>query len=458
MGTKKTILHPLDTYIDLYSYLSKGQHTETDTKKYLENNGRSNTNARKCVASAKDGEMPFITVEDGKVSLDLKALSKELEEVCAELNLTADISEKKKKPEDDIPTVTTGKSQSFESMRKDKNAAVAETKKLKDELAAKDAEIAKLKKKLSEGICASIMSDMDKKILIPASVVSEPAEVLAKDFFKDSPGTDIDFIKYASKSTEETEVNSLYERKAEPEKALTVRNFIRRVCSQFKDGRVFKNILSTQEPKQAVEAQQDNERQKAIRMLLENNEMDNQTKLTTYALWYFHGDPEMEALLTYAGDYCIDANYVIQLLEQPKEYQNYRTIHSFLKQALSASEAHIKKQTVKELLCGDWQAVANYCGKPCHFRLVPVEEIQTFKELLLKNDQTGAACEACKMLKTTFGPVDQKLNGNHIADEKPQIESPGFLQEAYGDVDIHVQVDEDMVFDDFNEEEADGND
>jgi hypothetical protein len=34
----------------------------------------------------------------------------------------------------------------------------------------------------------------------------------------------------------------------------------------------------------------------------------------------------------------------------------------------------------------------------------------------------------------------------------------GFLQEAYGDVDIHVQVDEDMVFDDFNEEEADGND
>ena len=442
MGTKKTILHPLDTYIDLYSYLSKGQHTETDTKKYLENNGRSNTNARKCVASARDGEMPFITVEDGKVSLDLKALSKELEEVCAELNLTADISEKKKKPEDDIPTVTTGKSQSFESMRKDKNAAVAETKKLKDELAAKDEEIAELKKKVSEGICSSILSYMDKKILIPASVVSEPAEVLAKDFFKDSPGVDIDFIKYASKSTEETEVDSPYERKVEPEKVLTVR----------------KNILSRQEPKYVAEGQQDNERQKAIRMLLENNEMDNQTKLTTYALWYFHGDPEMEALLAYAGDYCIDANYLIQLLEQPKEYQNYRTIRSFLKQALSASEAHIKKQTIKELLCGDWQAVANYCGKACHFRLVPVEEIQTFKELLLKNDQTGAACEACKMLKTTFGPVDQKLNGTHIADEKPQIESPGFLQEAYGDVDIHVQVDEDMVFDDFNEEEADGND
>ena len=53
--------------------------------------------------------------EDRKVSLDLKALSKELEEVCAELNLTADISEKKKKPEDDIPIVATGKSQSFES-------------------------------------------------------------------------------------------------------------------------------------------------------------------------------------------------------------------------------------------------------------------------------------------------------------------------------------------------------
>ena len=87
MGTKKTVLHPLDTYIDLYSYLSKGQRTETDTKTYLENNGRSNTNARKCVASARDGEMPFITAADGNVSLDLKALSKALEEVCSELNL-----------------------------------------------------------------------------------------------------------------------------------------------------------------------------------------------------------------------------------------------------------------------------------------------------------------------------------------------------------------------------------
>ncbi len=458
MGTKKTILHTLDIYIDLYSYLSKGQHTETDTKKYLENNGRSNTNARKCVASAKDGEMPFISVEDGKVGLDLKALSKELEEVCIELNLVADISEKKKKPEDDIPTVTTGKSQNFESMLKDKNAAINECKKMKDELAAKDAQIAELQKKVEEGICASILSNMDKKILIPASVASEPAEVFAKDFFKESPGADIDFIKYSSKSAEETEVDSPYERKVESEKVLTVCNVIRRVCSQFKDGRVFKNILGTQESKQTAEGQQESERQKAIRLLLENNEMDNQTKLTTYALWYFHGDPEMETLLTYAGDYCIDANYLIQLLEQPKELQNYRTIRAFLKQALSASEAHIKKQTVKELLCGDWQAVANYCGKRCHFRLVPVEEIEAFKNLLLKNDQTGAACAACKMLKTTFGPVDQKLNSNRNIAEKPQIESPGFLHEAYGDVDIHVQVDEDMVLDDFREEEAEEND
>ena len=154
MGTKKTILHSLDTYTDLYSYLSKGQHTETDTKKYLENNGRSDTNARKCVALARDGDMPFISAEDGTDRLDLNGLSGELEEVCARLNLVADISEKKKKPEDDIPSVTTGKSRSFESMRKDKNAALAACKKLNDELAAKDAKIAGLQQKIAEGICA----------------------------------------------------------------------------------------------------------------------------------------------------------------------------------------------------------------------------------------------------------------------------------------------------------------
>ena len=66
------------------------------------------------------------------------------------------------------------------------------------------------------------------------------------------------------------------------------------MCSQFKEGRVFKSILSRQESKHKGEDWKAGERQKAIRLLLENREMDNQTKLATYALWYFHGDHEME--------------------------------------------------------------------------------------------------------------------------------------------------------------------
>lgn len=85
-------------------------------------------------------------------------------------------------------------------------------------------------------------------------------------------------------------------------------------------------------------------RLQSINIILAMGGVTNQMKLSLYAAWFDGVDPEMVELLNYAGELDINANYVIRLLEKPKEYRNYRTIRGLLKQAKMASEAHIKRE------------------------------------------------------------------------------------------------------------------
>ena len=441
MGRTRKLLGTLDTYMDFYSYVSKGKRSSQDVTKYLQSKKKGASTISDHLKTARDGKLMYISFEDDTFNLDCGGLAQELMSVISQLNLDVYIAEKKGKPEDSIPSVTSANSPQFEEMNKKLNAANNKNKKLQTDLKKKDEEIAGLQKKIQQVLCESIFTEMNKKILVPGTLVSNPVEVLARDIFNECADKDV-----------KRESASLYETKVEVKKELTEKNVIQHVCNQFKDSGVYKKFFGKKEVNpQSENVKQKSDREKAIALLLANEEMDNQTKLSTYALWYFHDDPEMEELLTYAGDYGINANYVIRILEQPGE-RNYRTIRAFLKQAMSASEAHIKRRTVQELLCGDWQAVAKYRGKMCHFKLVPVEEIRAFRNLLLKYDQGNATCMACQMI--TSGPMDQKLIQDGGELNTPQIEVPGFVHEADGDVDIHVAIDESLAMNDFAETEV----
>lgn len=441
MGRTRKLLGTLDTYMDFYSYVSKGKRSSQDVTKYLQSKKKGASTISDHLKTARDGKLMYISFEDDAFNLDCGGLAQELMSVISQLNLDVYIAEKKGKPEDSIPSVTSANSPQFEEMNKKLNVANNKNKKLQADLKKKDEEIAGLQKKIQQVLCESIFTEMNKKILVPGTLVSNPVEVLARDIFNECADKDV-----------KRESASLYETKVEVKKELTEKNVIQHVCNQFKDSGVYKKFFGKKEANpQSENVKQKSDRENAIALLLANEEMDNQTKLSTYALWYFHDDPEMEELLTYAGDYGINANYVIRILEQPGE-RNYRTIRAFLKQAMSASEAHIKRRTVQELLCGDWQAVAKYRGKMCHFKLVPVEEIRAFRNLLLKYDQGNATCMACQMI--TSGPMDQKLIQDGGELNTPQIEVPSFVHEADGDVDIHVAIDESLAMNDFAETEV----
>ena len=59
---------------------------------------------------------------------------------------------------------------------------------------------------------------------------------------------------------------------------------------------------------------------------------------------------------------------------------------------------------------------------------------------------------ACQMI--TSGPMDQKLVQDDDELNTPQIEVPGFVHEADGDVDIHAVIDESLAMNDFAETEV----
>ncbi|MCF0127390.1 MAG: hypothetical protein HUJ70_02415, partial [Pseudobutyrivibrio sp.] len=317
------------------------------------------------------------------------------------------------KKDEAVAAVTRAHSPKFNELNEELRQAKAEAKRCRDELAM-------MQQQLVDKTAKDIITCMEKKTLILSGIKSDPPEVLARDFFGD--GSNNNDRKHESRILE-----SLYQIKDQPEKNLTEANYLKRVLKSLNPGKLLKARLQAQE-KDELQFQ-DNERTKAIELLLADEQMDNQTKLATYAFWYFEEDEEMQRLLEFAGENAINANYVIRLLEKPKELRNYRTMRAFLQQARMASEAHIKRQTVQELLCGDWQVVADYCGKEAHFRLLPLEELQVFRELLGQKDLQGAKMVLENVMSSTFGPVDQKSKTDETEDENTS-EAPSFLHEG----------------------------
>ena len=402
------------TYRDVYSYLSQGNRSKEEIKAYLKRIGKSESSANDYCRKVANAEVPFIVAVEGSFAVEQEELIKALIQTCEDLNLAALIEPKKRGKKDEaVAAVTRAHSPKFNELNEELRQAKAEAKRCRDELAM-------MQQQLVDKTAKDIITCMEKKTLILSGIKSDPPEVLARDFFGD--GSNNNDRKHESRILE-----SLYQIKDQPEKNLTEANYLKRVLKSLNPGKLLKARLQAQE-KDELQFQ-DNERTKAIELLLADEQMDNQTKLATYAFWYFEEDEEMQRLLEFAGENAINANYVIRLLEKPKELRNYRTMRAFLQQARMASEAHIKRQTVQELLCGDWQVVADYCGKEAHFRLLPLEELQVFRELLGQKNLQEAKMVLENVMSSTFGPVDQKSKTDETEDENTS-EAPSFLHEG----------------------------
>lgn len=432
----------IEDYENIYSYVVKGSKTSDQLKDYLVNQkGVLKKTANSQVKKIKEGSFAFLDYADEKISFNHEAFLAAIDDMGRLLNynITAE-PVKKKKPEDEIAVITSGHSISYRNERTRANGLKTANKKL-------EAEFNQMQEDLKSLAALQITTCMDKKVVALQSVKSEPTEALAEDGF------------LAASDSGDGKVSAtlagIYEADTSPENELSESNYIKRICSFFKHAKFFEkrsqvNGKKNQENESVKSI--DKEREEIINQLLNNN-IPNQAKLATYALWYFHDDLEMEHLLKLAGQYGINANYVIQLLENPNGQMNYKTVRAFLQQAMSSSEVRIKKEAAQELLCGDWVVVADYCGKPCHFKLMPVEELAEFRKILETYDLADAS-ELLKKLtetKTTCGPTDHKLENRSV--QKEDIEAPEFIHEVEQVEDVHAPIDEEATFEHFAEQE-----
>lgn len=487
------IFNSLSTYGKIYYYLANGSKTKDDVLKYLKEDGTRNTTAGDHIKKATEGVLPYISCLDDKLLLDTAGIEIFIKELSGQFQYEAWLEpkrKKKRKTDDEYGPLLTSHSPGYQNLNAQANSAKAVEKELRDYIKQKDDEIESLKKQLSTKLDDAVLKGLKSKVLVVGSAKVKPEEKFQRDFFLDNPVRLLDVEDLISKYGGKME--SPYEPVFSAKKELTTENYLQRIGKMLFKGKLLKFRLEEQErltvinekeqtdkswiPRKSINCVEiEKNRLESINAILATDGITNQMKLALYAAWFDGIDPELVELLNYAGELDINANYVIRLLEKPKEYRNHRTIRGLLKQAKMASEAHIKREAALELISGEWYVEATYRGEPCRFQMMPINEMQSFMDLLKKH-QTGEAIEILEQMlaekrKASFvdGNVDGTIEVTDGTENVPvkksnkknkQITSPNFLhdKEKESGVNCHPQMNDDEGYDGFSELEQEVSD
>ena len=465
----------IETYMDMYRCLSETKKSKDELLKFLMHQcGKSDSTARSQIQKAEDGRVAFVEYKEPFFLLDKDAFQKAITDLETELGLkrTDTVAKRKSKPEDDIPSVLSGHSPEFQQMRESVNDIGAMEKRYKAKISEQNKEIARLQKLIAEKLDDLVVSYAEKKVLVLESAKMKPPELFQKDFFR-------------SDTTEQLPVDELvgmispFVPEFVPEQELTTENYLKRITKILFGTELLKKKWGKQLESNKEETILENrvsgvteerKRLESINEILRMKDIPNQVKLSLYASWFRDEDPEMRELLLFAGRNDINADYVIRILEKPRDYRNYRSMRGMLQQASEASEAHIKKEAAIELLRGDWYVEADYMGKPCKFAMMPVDEMNEFLQMLKHHSSKKAVTfleqlidEKRHVVTSDDGKkVEIRVKGKKGAvskkvEEKLGLKAPDFIHENDVGIDMHPDVDEDITFDDFNEvEEKDG--
>ncbi len=306
---------------------------------------------------------------------------------------------------------------------------------LEKALAEKDRIISELKDKTQKDEVGKVREEMEQKILVAGSVEVGPKKGVMDDVFLEDPHKLLDVDKLVTlyggtldsfykdiptdeewqmseefKKRYEPEWREKYIPKFEPGKELTLDNYRSRIMKRIGTKKLFKKRLDEIEEAKQFEKEhgqlfpdaiellynpekeitpRQKERNKILRerfeslnKLIESDEYTNQEKLMLFALYGNFRYREMELYLSFASQYCINANYLIYILQgmNPNVVDNYTNMLNFLRQFKDPSEFRMKLDLARELIEGKWYITADYKGKKTKFQLVPIEEFNELRQ------------------------------------------------------------------------------
>lgn len=137
-------------------------------------------------------------------------------------------------------------------------------------------------------------------------------------------------------------------------------------------------------------------RQKIFELL--SGDYTNEEKYLRYFLLTPGLPKDYMNTLTGAAELGLDANVIIELLEQPRESFNMEIIETYVSETHKGTEFNLKKELADELLRGEWYISADFNGKREKFQLAPLNLIKELKDKLdsicriLENMADDEAC------------------------------------------------------------------
>ena len=466
-------LTTLEKYGYIYHMVGMNPITRKELREKIKKDSpkMSETTLKKYSDAPFDGAYPMFVVKDDKATLDITAFRSFIEELCKYVGTDAAVLFTGPAP---APGGRKGDNPQIAKVpNKAENPQILIERKKNTELSKQIADLEKqieeLRLENQKIVADSVLANMSKEVNI--STVRVFGKAVEEDIFLHNVSDVLGEVRDVSKVGGIRQ--SFYVKDSDKAKELTVQNARSKVAEilfrskffekLFRDSCAYEKKVSGKVDITA--SQMDANRRKSIDLLLSDDKLSNRAKLALYAGWHEYHGTEMEDLLNYAGDHCLDANYVIRLLEKPDVANNYQNIRGFLRQACKASEARMKREAAKELIAGEWFVITEYNGKPCRFQMFPVEELLYFEKLLRKGLYPKAVLEIDKLLgtykKSAFVDADPEkelvvrsagymdLDAEYYAEASKMIHQ----YEEMSGIDANVPIEEDGSSDDFKEYE-----
>ena len=379
----RELLANLGTYSEVYEYVAKGARTKEELFRYLqEERGKPRTTADGQVKKAFDGQLQMIIPDGETVAFDKDVAYEIVAELCDWFDLDVVTKSTVRNPKDTIAELW----QEIQILKRE------------------------LKRASQKPVAEAIIAQMDKTTIIPESTKMYVDGKYIADAEKPETKIQIDVKKTLSLYGGERD--TLYRIIDGDENDLNVKNYTDKIRGEVLGGKFFKFYVEQvnrikrigqrkqYEGKTIKQIELHEKRLEAINRLLQEDTITNQQKLSMYALFYHPHDENMEYLLRLAGDYGVEAEHVIWMLENKNLDWTYHTAKNFLMLVGKTSEIRMKRQAAVELIAGDWYVTANYNGKECHFQMVPMEELEKFRKYLLDAKYDEATENLCHMLDT----------------------------------------------------------
>ena len=466
-------LTTLEKYGYIYHMVGMNPITRKELREKIKKDSpkMSETTLKKYSDAPFDGAYPLFVVKDDKATLDITAFRSFIEELCKYVGTDAAVLFTGPAP---APGGRKGDNPQIAKVpNKAENPQILIERKKNTELSKQIADLEKqieeLRLENQKIVADSVLANMSKEVNI--STVRVFGKAVEEDIFLHNVSDVLGEVRDVSKVGGIRQ--SFYVKDSDKAKELTVQNARSKVAEILFRSKFFEKLFHDScayEKKVSgkvdiTASQMDANRRKSIDLLLSDDKLSNRAKLALYAGWHEYHGTEMEDLLNYAGDHCLDANYVIRLLEKPDMANNYQNVRGFLRQACKASEARMKREAAKELIAGEWFVIAEYNGKPCRFQMFPVEELLYFEKLLRKGLYPKAVLEIDKLLgtykKSAFVDADPEkelvvrsagymdLDAEYYAEASKMIHQ----YEKMSGIDANVPIEEDGSSDDFKEYE-----